>query len=1319
MKDYRKNDDLSYNTYEKEIAFEPHYNNALQRISVKIKYEDNIRLQGYFMEDDGFRRDFDFVFVDSKISPANKYCRVFQDTDLYECAWCNDSDLIIQTTDESKKFNTYLKSATIDTQNNLILTSDLDNYISSKDLIREVKGEFNSTYFNEYNEVLCTSTSNLRKGLLSMIINYNNYSNEINNYRKANSNIFVSKFDGSIFDVPQLIYDKNTQILDPYDDSYKTFDPYDDNEDFRRNHLNIVLNDKTITITLINSSSIINNFALEYNEFIHRQVNDGTVITLTSNSTIENGIIIFRFALNNSSIKRFYIKITNKVLECKGISNDDSSEISPLYNESVFICGNNNESELERLYHLRDIRLSNYAFNILYENTDFINEIDIEYNSLKLKAKVGTVNRNQVISFWTNKNGPITGLIVYTLTFDTLINGTNSSYQRKFYIKIENDLITDYKGIDADIPLTDPLNGTNKTFTGIAESENERINYLSSIGEIYTNAIMVINTLNYYRIYDLEFEHKNLDLTVNYDELNQVIEFMPNDPNLLIENELIVLKYKVLLSDNQKYDRKLYIEIQNFKIVDYHGILTERDIIDPITNENVHIDGIQRSEPSLLENSFKVELIDDKTFRVLSNKDYLEIEYITIKYNTSICDDALHTITTENNNIKEYNLKSDDKIKSGVISLLLYNSKLSPKTSAYLRRFVIYLSSYQVAFCKGVQSLIEEETFDPFTEKAILLGPVPKQRNFNFDDLNESDYDIVFANITKTLSNNVLTIKIIRYHPILNLTVDDPTLTPSSTSQANATDLDYTDNTLKFTATSNIVNKDFTFSYSIRVYGINLNRQFHVKIENSIITEFKGIQDYTLSEQDRLNYLSDVSIDNNIIKMKFKNYTLLEPSCFDIEYLNIRNEKYYKGNELAIQSNIDNNIKEINNKIERIDNKVDVQDLWRNDKIDCINEIIQNEYEVELYSNAVIENGLLEFTITTNDDDGNEVKYKLYVQVINSVITCEGVQDNQVSILDPISSNMINIDPLDNSSDFRDNYIENISINQNRLIFRVIHYKIKDISHGYNSLNINSKKIKNVQYIAFHAEDTLDLGLISFVMSIAIGTGEKKIKFLIKRDETNTTLKTIKSNEIVQDPKTNEVHTIKGIKVNIPLGYEFKIKSSTETDITIETINFDTITGIVIELNTFHRHMEYGIRDFAYMSDIKALEDKINSLAINSHKNDAIALASIENIEDNIIIANETDIPINEDRQTVPTLSDNTNIKKNGFTLIGITSTTETPINEHFDFDSEDETSIKFKDENDNEIAYNKSTSQLIYKNDETVIIESLTTEDSSLMKFS
>ena len=514
-------------------------------------------------------------------------------------------------------------------------------------------------------------------------------------------------------------------------------------------------------------------------------------------------------------VRRFYLKILNNTIdECNGLD-EDVLVNHPTNNESFLLRGSLNESEMDRYSHMKDIRLSNYLINIPYycdlnngDEYEFISNINVIHNSLNFKYRI---NNDQSISFWINKDGPNTGLIVYILTF---LDGENYEHEKKFYISMTNNANIEYKGIDVQTDIIDPFTNTPYTFIGFENSEIFRSRHLDGYN-IYTDTIFQINVVNYYPISDIQFEHKNLDLAINYDTSNHFINIIPNPRNLVIEKDTIIIKFNVLLEDHQKYERKLFIDISDYDITEYNGILSNFTQTDSYTNKNITIKGTQRSEPSLLENLLTVELKSSKEFLIkTNNKDY-SFKNIKIRDNNTTI--STSEISTKNNTIRELILKSDCKISSGIIALNTFYDKTD---ITFLRRFVLRIQNNQIVDFKGVQSLIHNPVIDPITNKLISIGPIPRRNNFNFDELNESEYDRENRLDSIELNNNVLTIILYDNLEIKGVAVQQSNET-YITNKSNIPDTRPDKNgcekrVLTFTANSPIVNDEIIFMYQMQ-----------------------------------------------------------------------------------------------------------------------------------------------------------------------------------------------------------------------------------------------------------------------------------------------------------------------------------------------------------------------------------------------------------------------------------------------------------------------------------------------------------------------
>ncbi|KAK8853643.1 hypothetical protein M9Y10_017204 [Tritrichomonas musculus] len=141
--------------------------------------------------------------------------------------------------------------------------------------------------------------------------------------------------------------------------------------------------------------------------------------------------------------------------------------------------------------------------------------------------------------------------------------------------------------------------------------------------------------------------------------------------------------------------------------------------------------------------------------------------------------------------------------------------------------------------------------------------------------------------------------------------------------------------------------------------------------------------------------------------------------------------------------------------------------------------------------------------------------------------------------------------------------------------------------------------------VLFQAEDELINGICVF--KLFTSEGQKQLYFKIEEGEiieykgvdTTTTIDdiTIEGKEKSEEYRTKYLSKINKIDKNVI--------------ITGDNQNYK-IVGCIIEKNTFIRILlEKTPSDIAYLSDIEALNEKINSLAVNSHTNDAVMTASL------------------------------------------------------------------------------------------------------------
>ncbi|KAK8890694.1 hypothetical protein M9Y10_035479 [Tritrichomonas musculus] len=141
--------------------------------------------------------------------------------------------------------------------------------------------------------------------------------------------------------------------------------------------------------------------------------------------------------------------------------------------------------------------------------------------------------------------------------------------------------------------------------------------------------------------------------------------------------------------------------------------------------------------------------------------------------------------------------------------------------------------------------------------------------------------------------------------------------------------------------------------------------------------------------------------------------------------------------------------------------------------------------------------------------------------------------------------------------------------------------------------------------VLFQAEDELINGICVF--KLFTSEGQKQLYFKIEEGEiieykgvdTTTTIDdiTLDGKEKSEEYRTKYLSKINKIDKNVI--------------ITGDNQNYK-IVGCIIEKNTFIRILlEKTPSDIAYLSDIEALNEKINSLAVNSHTNDAVMTASL------------------------------------------------------------------------------------------------------------
>ncbi len=130
----------------------------------------------------------------------------------------------------------------------------------------------------------------------------------------------------------------------------------------------------------------------------------------------------------------------------------------------------NEISELFKLLDQNGIELMNYVNKNELKRDDIIDifpSVDNEHKVIKFEFEDNIIN----------------GLIV----FKTFANNNSTSRQRRFYIKIADGEITDYKGVQDDLVID------GISLKGLANSESDRINYMPEANLILDNTEKLIS----------------------------------------------------------------------------------------------------------------------------------------------------------------------------------------------------------------------------------------------------------------------------------------------------------------------------------------------------------------------------------------------------------------------------------------------------------------------------------------------------------------------------------------------------------------------------------------------------------------------------------------------------------------------------------------------------------------------------------------------------------------------------------------------------------------------------------------------------------
>ncbi|WP_347294444.1 hypothetical protein, partial [Helicobacter typhlonius] len=160
-------------------------------------------------------------------------------------------------------------------------------------------------------------------------------------------------------------------------------------------------------------------------------------------------------------------------------------------------------------------------------------------------------------------------------------------------------------------------------------------------------------------------------------------------------------------------------------------------------------------------------------------------------------------------------------------------------------------------------------------------------------------------------------------------------------------------------------------------------------------------------------------------------------------------------------------------------------------------------------------------------------------------------------------------------------------------------------------ITVNVDKENN--NILFEAEDNINTGLMVFQVYVGNDTKQFRRRVYVKViDGQIEEYKGVQQNMEVNDPVSGENVSLKLLahseEDRVAYFPDIIIEGKT---ITIESQNEYRIWGVVIEYNSFTRHLTFTPNDLAYTCDIEALDKKINALAEQSHSND-VAMASIQ-----------------------------------------------------------------------------------------------------------
>ena len=243
-------------------------------------------------------------------------------------------------------------------------------------------------------------------------------------------------------------------------------------------------------------------------------------------------------------------------------------------------------------------------------------------------------------------------------------------------------------------------------------------------------------------------------------------------------------------------------------------------------------------------------------------------------------------------------------------------------------------------------------------------------------------------------------------------------------------------------------------------------------------------------------------------------------------------------------------------------------------------------------------------------------------------------------ILDWCNEDYKELDPLTNDTDLYN--LEEVSISAEaayeicnkcretlKPAFKTLATKINEIESDFetaltNYINKNEltrdDKIdiivnvdKENNNILFEAEDNINTGLMVFQVYVGNDTKQFRRRVYVKViDGQIEEYKGVQQNMEVNDPVSGENVSLKLLahseEDRVAYFPDIIIEGKT---ITIESQNEYRIWGVVIEYNSFTRHLTFTPNDLAYTCDIEALDKKINALAEQSHSND-VAMASIQ-----------------------------------------------------------------------------------------------------------